>query len=194
MSETLGMQGDNDMAIKFCEIKKYLSRVVRLSICFEDGHYDNYTMVSDIPEGKYDDLFVYGIGMIDVEFPLDVYAEPKEFPQKLSDGFYWGCGLEIAVRKEPRDIDRLDEKELTFGDFRDYLQHSGNFSIVIKEGWEEENYEWREDISESYNDMYVYGIGIEDNPEELLEVTQEWMLDSNYVKKLRIVVSERPRD
>lgn len=37
-------------------------------------HYDNYTLVSDIPEGKYDDFYVYGVGMIDVEFPLDAYT------------------------------------------------------------------------------------------------------------------------
>ena len=36
-------------------------------------HYDNYTLVSDITEGKYDDFYVYGVGMIDVEFPLDAY-------------------------------------------------------------------------------------------------------------------------
>ena len=40
-------------------------------------HYDNYTLVSDIPEGKYDDFYVYGVGMIDVEFPLDAYDDPS---------------------------------------------------------------------------------------------------------------------
>ena len=78
------------MAIKFGELKKYLSRVTRLSICFTSGHYDNYLLVSDIPEGKYDDMYVYGVGMTDVEFPLDEYSTPKEFPQPLlfpQDGF-----------------------------------------------------------------------------------------------------------
>ncbi len=59
------------MAITFNEIKQYISRIVRVSICFENGYYDNYTLISDISEGKYEDLFVYGIGMIDVEFTLD---------------------------------------------------------------------------------------------------------------------------
>ena len=43
------------MAIQFKELKKYISRVTRISICFRDGHYDNYLMISDIPDGKYDE-------------------------------------------------------------------------------------------------------------------------------------------
>lgn len=35
------------MAITFGEIKQYLVRNVRLSICFENGHYHNYLIVSD---------------------------------------------------------------------------------------------------------------------------------------------------
>ncbi len=38
------------MSIKFKELRPYLSRVVRISVCFQDGHYDNYTLVSDIPD------------------------------------------------------------------------------------------------------------------------------------------------
>ena len=180
------------MAIKFSEIKKYLSRVVRLSICFEDGHYDNYTMLADIPEGKYDDLYVFGVGMVDVEFSLDVYSEPKEFPERVSigRGFFLGCGLEIVLTEKPRDIERCNKEELTFDDLRDYLQIGRNFSIVTKESWEEENYEWNRDIPEKYNDMYVYGIGIEDNPEELFKTLKYGLIDTNLAKKMRIVVSE----
>ena len=35
-------------------------------------------MISDIPEHKYDGLYVYGIGMVNVEFSRDVYSVPKE--------------------------------------------------------------------------------------------------------------------
>ena len=55
------------MAIQFKEIRQYLARNVRLSICFEDGYYHDYLMISDIPAEKYKDLYVYGIGMIDVQ-------------------------------------------------------------------------------------------------------------------------------
>lgn len=190
------------MAIKFGEIRKYLSRVVRLSICFEDGHYDNYMLVSDIPKGKYDDLFVFGVGMIDVEFPLDVYTEPTELPQRFSrkNGFFLGSGLEIVLYEQPRDIKRMNEETLTFGDLRDYLQHGRNFSIVTKEDWLEEYYEWRIEIPEEYNDMYVYGIGIEDNPEEIIKcahtrlINFSFLLDSSSNKRMRIVLSDNPRD
>ena len=50
------------MAIQFKEIRQYLARNARLSICFEDGYYQDYLMISDIPTEKYKDLYVYGIG------------------------------------------------------------------------------------------------------------------------------------
>lgn len=65
------------MAIQFKEIRQYLARNVRLSICFEDGYYHDYLMISDIPAEKYKDLYVYGIGMIDVEFSKDIYTSPR---------------------------------------------------------------------------------------------------------------------
>lgn len=57
------------MAIKFEELRKYVARNVRLSICFEDGYYHDYLMMSDIPEQKYAGFYIYGVGMVDVEFP-----------------------------------------------------------------------------------------------------------------------------
>lgn len=51
------------MAIKFKEIRRFLARNIRLSICFLDGHYHNYLLVSDILASEYDELYVYGIGM-----------------------------------------------------------------------------------------------------------------------------------
>ena len=36
------------MAIQFKEIRQYLARNVRLSICLEDGDYYDYLMISDI--------------------------------------------------------------------------------------------------------------------------------------------------
>ena len=66
------------MAIQFKEIRQYLARNTRLSICFEDGYYHDYLMISDIPAEKYKDLYVYGVGMIDVEFSKDIYVSPKD--------------------------------------------------------------------------------------------------------------------
>lgn len=49
------------MAIKFEELRKYVARNVRLSICFEDGYYHDYLMMSDIPEQKYAGFYIYGV-------------------------------------------------------------------------------------------------------------------------------------
>ena len=51
------------MAIKFEELRKYVARNVRLSICFEDGYYHDYLMMSDIPEQKYAGFYIYGVGI-----------------------------------------------------------------------------------------------------------------------------------
>ena len=183
------------MAIKFRELKKYLSRVDRLSICLENGYYDNYALVSDIPEGKYDELYVFGVGMVDVEFSLDVYSEHIELPKVISKdlGFFLGSALEIVVCEEPRDIIRLKNDELTFGDLRGYLQIGRFFSIVRKEGWNEEVFEYKQEIPEEYNNMYVYGIGMEDNLIEMHRIVSAGITDSCLAKRLRIVVSERPK-
>lgn len=182
------------MAITFQEVRQYISRTVRVSICFEDGHYDNYTLISDIPEGRYENLYVYGIGMIDVEFPLDVYAKPNpEQPVKRADTF-WGCGLEIVLYDTPRaDIARNCEKGLEFGDLRDYLQIGGNFSVVLREGWSSEAYEWRDDIPDKYNGMFVYGIGMEDNPKEMENPRYKNLSETFLVKRMVLVLSETPR-
>ena len=58
--------------MKFKDLKPYLSRTVRISVYFKDRHYDDYTLVSDIPEGRYDEMYIYGVGKVDVEFSRDV--------------------------------------------------------------------------------------------------------------------------
>lgn len=184
------------MAITFKELKQYISRVVRISVCFTDGHYDNYTLVSDISEGKYDDFYIYGVGMIDVEFSLDVYTKPcNEMPERISmrDGYFIGCGLEIVVQEEPRDIRRRDNRKMCFGDLREYLQMGRNFSIVRKEDWSSEEYEMRTDIPEEYNKLYVYGIGLEDNFREISIPQNRRCPDSYLTKRMVIVLSETPR-
>ena len=47
------------MAIKFKEIRRFLARNIRLSICFLDGQYHNYLLVSDISASEYDELYVF---------------------------------------------------------------------------------------------------------------------------------------
>ena len=93
------------MAIKFEELRKYIARNVRLSICFEDGYYHDYLMMSDIPEQKYAGFYIYGVGMVDVEFYRDVYTALPE-----PEGECWcskddtmNPAMELMISEEPRD-------------------------------------------------------------------------------------------
>ena len=188
------------MAITFGELKRYISRRIPISICFRDGYYDDYILISDIPTGKYDDLYVYGIGTVDVEFPLDVYKRPAvtltedRIPSKE---VCFECGLEIVLQERPRFIHRKDEQMLRFVDLREYLQIGMNFSVVMREDWSAEFYTWKKDIPEQYNNFYDYGIGMDDvSKEDVYFKNMEYdrIKDTKAAKAITLVLSESPRE
>ena len=134
------------MAIKFKEIRRFLARNIRLSICFLDGNYHNYLLVSDILVSEYDELYVYGVGMTDVEFSLDIYSEPDEINREVTisgRGFTMQPAIEIVLSDKPRDIERNICDNLTFKDLKPYLQVIGEFNIVNKLDWSGESYEYK---------------------------------------------------
>lgn len=187
------------MAIQFKEIRKYLARNVRLSICFEDGHYHNYLMISEIPAEKYIDLYVYGVGMADVEFSMDTYASPKDL-----DGVTISTNddtiepaIEIVLHETPREIKRKAEDVLLFKDIKPYLQIGRNFAVVNREDWSYKLYEYRNDIPGNYDDMFVYGIGMENNYDEsdknIIKVLGKRKYDSCLNKRMVIVLSNTAR-
>lgn len=182
------------MAIKFEEIKGYLARDVRLSICFEDGQYHDYLMVSDIPGHKYDHLSVYGVGMTDVEFSEDVYTEPQEQDVEImsTKDICIKPAIEVVLHKQPREIERSAEDVLLFKDLKPYLQIGRNFTVQNREDWSHKEYEYKSEIPEKYDNMYVYGIGMEDNPAEdrLVEGIKS---DTHLKKRMVLVLSEYPR-
>jgi len=54
--------------MNFKTLRKYLAHSDRFSICMlETTEYSNYMCLKDIPN-SYDELYVYGIGMIESEF------------------------------------------------------------------------------------------------------------------------------
>lgn len=64
-------ENDSMMNLKFGEDRKYLSVLEKISICMlEDGSYTNYKVIGKVPE-EYDNMYVYGIGLIDSEFTID---------------------------------------------------------------------------------------------------------------------------
>lgn len=121
-------------------------------------------MVSDIPASEYDELYVYGIGITDVEFSLDIYSEPDEISGEVNisgRNFTIQPALEIVLHDKPRDIERNICDNLIFKDLKPYLQVIDEFNIVNKLDWSDESYKCRENIPEKYDNMYVYGIGME---------------------------------
>ena len=187
------------MAIQFMEIRQYLARNVRLSICFEDGYYHDYLMVSDIPDEKYKDLYVYGVGMVDVEFSRDIYAAPVDMEGVVistkDDAIK--PAIEIVLHNAPRNIERKAEEALLFKDLKPYLQTGRNFAVVNREDWSYEFYEYRNEIPDNYDEMFVYGIGMEDNPDEtdtdILKSLEKRKYDSHLNKRMVIVLSKTAR-
>ncbi|MCR4605717.1 MAG: hypothetical protein K5639_06935 [Eubacterium sp.] len=88
-----------DRGIKFKEIKECISRIDRISISFEDRSYDNYFSIMDVPEGKYEEMYVYGIGMVHVEFPKDKEDESDSIAPSKCEML---TALEIYLRDRPR--------------------------------------------------------------------------------------------
>lgn len=189
------------MDFLFKELKHYLCRQAPISICHEeDLCYDDYLLVSDIPDGKYDNLHIYGVGMADVEFSRDVYLKPKDgevssaclYPNDMN---ILSC-LEIMVKDTPREnVTRSDRKELCFGDLRKFLPHTGHFLIQRRENWQQIGrvYHQVKEIPEELDNLYVYGIGFMDNP-ELEEIFEEFRSEQmQLVKAMVLVLSEEPR-
>ena len=88
-----------DRGIKFKEIRECISRIDRISISFEDRSYDNYFSIMDVPEGKYEEMYVYGIGMVQVEFPKEKEDESDSIAQSKCEML---PALEIYLRNRPR--------------------------------------------------------------------------------------------
>ena len=177
------------MALKFKELRNYLSRNSRLSISFEDGHYDNYLILSDIPDEKYDDMYVFGIGKAYVEFTKDIYKKPDlNFSVKDAE---LRPALEIVLYDKPRaDVgERKYQDSLRFGDLRKYLQVFGHMLLVMRNDWSGEVFDKIADIPDSYNEFFVYGIDIEDDS----DIDKSFKIRGNentYTKRMVVVLSE----
>ncbi|MBR5486274.1 MAG: hypothetical protein IKV41_07175 [Oscillospiraceae bacterium] len=56
--------------MKFKDIRGYLSRIDRVSICCkEDLSYENFMRIGDVPD-KYNEKYLYGFGVIESEFEI----------------------------------------------------------------------------------------------------------------------------
>ena len=91
-----------ERTMQFKELKKYLSRIDRYSVCIlnESLSYENYRWLRDIPD-KYDDMYVVGIGRIESEFEEDAVFENEKKGNAIGNGQYFADCIEIVVSEIP---------------------------------------------------------------------------------------------
>lgn len=104
-----------EMNLKFKELKKYISVLDRVSFCMRETlRYENYRFLSDVPD-KYDELFVYGIGMIESEFEIENPEYMFDVKEKDIGGtFYFAKCIEVVLAEKPRNEFPL---ECTFNEY-----------------------------------------------------------------------------
>jgi hypothetical protein len=86
--------------ITFRTLRKYISQIDRLSICRKETlEYTNYIFLKEVPD-IYDDLFVYGIGMIESEF-YEVHKNIYAATGDRENMVMLPC-IEIMLSKEPK--------------------------------------------------------------------------------------------
>ena len=86
--------------IRFEVLRKYLSHIDRLSICIKETmEYENFIYLREVLD-SYNDLYVYGIGMIESEFYID--GEHGYTATGDSNNLTLVSCLEIVLSKEPR--------------------------------------------------------------------------------------------
>ena len=92
------------MKMKFKDLKPYISVLDRLSICSRETlMYQNYHCMEEVPD-TYDELYVYGIGMIDSEFLIEGDLRPLEIKDReISKKRFLGKCIEIMVSEKPRN-------------------------------------------------------------------------------------------
>lgn len=86
--------------LTFKELRKYLSRIDRLSICNKETlQYKNYIYLEEVPT-DYDDMYVYGVGMINSEF-FQVGESQYKAEGNIEDIVLLPC-IEIMLSEAPK--------------------------------------------------------------------------------------------
>lgn len=104
-----------EMNLRFKELKKYISVLDRVSICMRETlRYKNYRFLCDVPD-KYDEFYVYGIGMIDSEFDIENPEYMLDVKEKdICKKFYFAKCIEVVLAEKPRNEFPL---ESTFNEY-----------------------------------------------------------------------------
>ena len=72
-------------------------------------------------------------------------------------------------------------------EIKQMIETAPEYSIVMRQDWTSQDFEWIRDVPESYNDYYVYGIGLEEDP-NVDEHFKGMGYDNSYTKRMVIVL------
>ena len=91
-----------DRTMKFKELKPYISKIDRRSICIldEDLGYENYKWIQDVPD-KYDEMYVVGFGRIESEFEEAAVLTYEKERCAIGRGLYMVDCIEIVLSEIP---------------------------------------------------------------------------------------------
>ena len=92
--------------MKFRDIRPYISNIDRVSLCDKETlSYENFQFISEVPE-SYDDLYLYGIGRIESEFPANqaIDAAVKQGVNPASDEIIYADCIEFMLSKEQKKL------------------------------------------------------------------------------------------
>lgn len=85
------------------ELRKYVSFIDRISLCdYFSTNYENYMCLKEVPK-KYDNYFIYGIGLFESEFYVDSSGNIST-DRKKGDLVILTC-LEIVIVNPDRIVE-----------------------------------------------------------------------------------------
>lgn len=137
--------------------------------------------------------------MTDVEFSAYIYTSPKDLDKMIvqANDVTLEPAIEIVLTETPRNIERKAKEVLLFKDLKPYLQIGRNFAVVNREDWSYNLYEYRREIPEQYDEMFAYGIGMENHFDEsnkdIIKELGERNYDSFLNKRMVIVLANTAR-
>lgn len=137
--------------------------------------------------------------MTDVEFSADIYTLPKDLDKMIvqANDVTLEPAIEIVLTETPRNIERKAKEVLLFKDLKPYLQIGRNFAVVNREDWLYNLYEYRREIPEQYDEMFAYGIDMENHFDEsnkdIIKELGERNYDSFLNKRMVIVLANTAR-
>lgn len=83
----------------FGDIRRLVSHLDRVSICLDDASYENFPRIGEVP-AKYDRMAVWGLGIVESEFPAEGDLRPREAEENpIGGGMFIGRCIEFRLSR-----------------------------------------------------------------------------------------------